>query len=590
MAMCDYLLFGLCPTRPPVATGEHIFGFAEFLAALALLVLVYNSTDPIYRFRIAVAPIPLYLLTFVATAVIGGGSLLTDLWFAQRWPAPAWGVSRAVIQAVLGLGFLLLVLVWTWFAYVRPPKFGRLNAKAFFISVYRATVRGSEKELAAVAAELGRSSASLVRYAAERQFLMPGEKPEKLDAVTSYATQALLTLSNRKLCRHIIESSPVTAIAVMQAASEQKKYRLPLGQFVENITTEALLNSDSILYHEDGYLSGLAGEIQPFTNIMYGDYQLLEGMEHGSPLDLNFRLEMNSEQFEVYCRIALCAFKAYIESGFYGTHSYTIYAALKVVEHQGSRDLYKLDGVEVHYRHDAALRFRLACKFVKDVIDYLDAKEGLRLGRLRTSRNVQYPRDDIFDHLAELMFELIYSASTVAKPSDTAWDIQHNTAWTIFWGMGGEGKALRVIRFKLTRLLFDEIKRLETMPNFKSARMLGLVLNVTGLRGNTKNEHRKHQYAIARVAHDWTRRNYLQLVTQWPLIAENCLSGTISFDEDKKRLVKTYNRGLATEPPREYLDLAPAPRPPAQPKAKSKPKAMAPPPTPVARWGKVQPS
>ena len=41
---------------------------------------------------------------------------------------------------------------------------------------------------------------------------------------------------------------------------EQEKYRISIGQFAANLSTEALINQDFMLYHEDeGYYSGLIG-------------------------------------------------------------------------------------------------------------------------------------------------------------------------------------------------------------------------------------------------------------------------------------------------------------------------------------------
>ena len=54
---CEQTFLGMCL----VATGQQdagIFGFAEFVQAFALFVLVYTVTDTRYRFRISVAPIP----------------------------------------------------------------------------------------------------------------------------------------------------------------------------------------------------------------------------------------------------------------------------------------------------------------------------------------------------------------------------------------------------------------------------------------------------------------------------------------------------------------------------------------------------
>jgi hypothetical protein len=57
-----------------------------------------------------------------------------------------------------------------------------------------------------------------------------------------------------------VASSPGTAIEFFKAMSELEKYQIPIGQFASNVSTEALLNKDSIIYHEaEGYISGFFG-------------------------------------------------------------------------------------------------------------------------------------------------------------------------------------------------------------------------------------------------------------------------------------------------------------------------------------------
>ncbi|MDN8924031.1 hypothetical protein Q0P01_14750, partial [Staphylococcus aureus] len=65
--------------------GMKIFGFSEFLASLALLVVVFTVTDIRYKFRISIAPIPIYKITFVVITLVGLISLITDIWSSAKW-------------------------------------------------------------------------------------------------------------------------------------------------------------------------------------------------------------------------------------------------------------------------------------------------------------------------------------------------------------------------------------------------------------------------------------------------------------------------------------------------------------------------
>lgn len=59
---CDGFVLGICLVKQaPAPTGllTSLFGFPQFISALALLAVVYTVTDVRYRFRLAVAPVSL---------------------------------------------------------------------------------------------------------------------------------------------------------------------------------------------------------------------------------------------------------------------------------------------------------------------------------------------------------------------------------------------------------------------------------------------------------------------------------------------------------------------------------------------------
>ena len=296
-ATCNQELLGICFVTPPTGPEPSIFGFAEFVTALALLIVVYTVSDVRYRFRIATAPIPLFRLTFVFIIIIGFGTLIGDVWFAERWPMPSFLIHQPIWQGLFGILFFSVVIVWTYFSFISPPIFGKFNYRQFTQQLYWLIVKGSDNDLPVIAGELARSATAIVEISgqtrranessAEDQARTP--KPSAAD----YAYELLLLIGNRKLCRHVIASSPVTAIAFFEAMATSRKYHLPIAQFARNISTEAVINKDSILYHEDeGYNSGLIGYLRPFSKTIYGNYPLVEALASnlGSPLDVNYQI------------------------------------------------------------------------------------------------------------------------------------------------------------------------------------------------------------------------------------------------------------------------------------------------------------
>lgn len=564
---CVFTLWGITFVTP--TAHEGLFGFAEFVQALALLAVVYTVTDTRYRFRIAVARIPLLIVTFIVAAVIGAGTLLTDLLFGLQLPLPWFVANQNFWQASLGLLFLLIVMTWIWYAFIRPPTFGKANYKRYLRTLYGFILRGSDNELPAIAAELGRSADALVRFASQNVRIRRANRatpnvPEENDSPGpgDYAREIMLLIGNRKLCRFVISASPGTAIAFFESMTRHGAYLVPLSQFASNITAEALQNTDSVLYHEDhGYNSGLLGYIKPFSKALYGNYELVERLgSTRSPLDVDHeaRWSWGSLQVEAYGRIILLTFKSYLESH-WGAHSYALYRALNDIR-DTCRDAYELDGVvTVPYENEIYARLREAVSFFTELVNALNEYPDGFATVLRKSGDPNRPRDnDMYDHIAESMFEIIFCASHVASPVDTCWSVQYGTVWSAF-SRRLKGKSGQIIGIKLRRLLYDEIMRFNDWPNYKSARILGICLNVMGLTIGAKKSFPSDEYALRKAVLTWTKKNFMKIKAGYPDVANACLMGSITFDETGPRLVKSFAKRLSGEVPQEYLELDPAP-------------------------------
>jgi hypothetical protein len=312
---CSYELLNVCFTQASSQGAASFFGFAEFIGAFALLAIVFTIADVQYRFRVSVSPIPLHRITFWAITVIGFGTLITDLWIAQKWlviyvPVMTYGL----IQGLFAAGFLTTALAWLYFAFLKPPVFSKWNSKRYGQVLFNYLLRGSDSELPVIATEVSRSAESLMEIFANHraEFWKQKEKQERGEMVVAnpgnYACDIMEMIGNRKFCKHVVSASPETAIRLIQAAANSNVFDAPIGQFAKNITTEAIKNPDSSLYHEDSrYQSGLFGDLRPFTQAIYGSYDLVEGLGskfHSSPLDLDYGIarDWTSAQLEAYSR------------------------------------------------------------------------------------------------------------------------------------------------------------------------------------------------------------------------------------------------------------------------------------------------
>ena len=210
---CDQTYLGICFVTPSNNSASSIFGFSDFITALALLLVVYTITDVRFRFRIGIAPQPLPSLTFYLIGILGSAVLLTDVWVAEGWPVPM-VYAQSTWRGLLGAFFLLLPMTWLYYGYIRPPVFDKDNYKKFGQVLYGIILKGSDSELSVIANELARSAPSLVALCRpiqrKRRNDIEGNGEDRHEPdVSDYAHDLLLLLANRKLCRHILASSPI---------------------------------------------------------------------------------------------------------------------------------------------------------------------------------------------------------------------------------------------------------------------------------------------------------------------------------------------------------------------------------------------
>lgn len=547
---------------PLDANAPKFFGFSEFLAALALMVLAWTIADMRYRFRVRTTPLPLQGVTFAVLAAVGVLTLLTDLWRAEQWLVPRGNLlTPSEWQAFLGGLFLLTFLTWAWFAFIRPPFYGKWNAERYAQTLYRVILKGSPSELSVIADEFAYSAKSLIRYAtAGRGLKNYSEKSSKEPPkVTAYADEILLLIADKRFCRAIVESSPGTALAVFHEIGEAKKYGVKVEIFAKNIVNEALANKDSFLFHEvEGYESGLIGYIKPLSQAMFSNHQMVEAI--GTLLDPDIRDQgkWDATQWKAYCRVVLMTLRDYVEKDS-GNHSFVLYRAKGYIEKAAS-DLYKLDGVaNSAWDEDVQARLRVVVEFIKDAVEVLEKKGVPEHLQLRDRKRRDVRTGTFYDHLASMIFEVIFLASAVGSPVSLCWWVQYGSVWSELFNFSSlDGTAAKVVKFKARRLIYDEVTRMKRFPNFKGARILGFCLNVMGFTASDKDDYYHDSKALQKAILSWTKKNYAWLHSYNPRVAEACLVDSITYDAGHLRLVRTSPaEGLRREPNYVYFDVDP---------------------------------
>jgi hypothetical protein len=543
-------------------SAPKIFGFSEFLAGLALMVLAWTLADVRYRFRISTAAIPLYGSTFAIMAAVGASTLLTDVWRAQGWLVPKVRfINPASWQALLAGTYFLTFLVWAFFAFIKPATFSKWNAKRFAQTLFGVIVKGSPLESAVVANELRASAKSIVFNATGDTGPMsfpPGSEArmKKPSRAERYANDIPSLIADRRFCRAIVESAPSAAWAFFEEMGEQKKYGIQIQRFANNIVNEALENKNSFLYHETaGYESGLIGSYKPICQAIFSNYQMVECI--GSVLDTDFlsRSKWDSDQWEAYCRVVLITLHDYVEKRNTG-HSYVLYRALTDIKNALS-DLSRLNGAEAtRWTDDVWARLRVVVKFIEDAVGILEKNGAPADRRGRDNRRVPQRSKSMYDHVANLIHDVIFEASYVKSPRDLSWSIQHNALWGELFNFGRlDGPAGKLVKRKVCRLLYDDILEMNRLPNFMGANILGFCINVMGLQLGNRDYYRDSR-AFHRAILIWTRKNFARIYDFDPRVAEACLVDGITYDFASHRIVKTYPAGLGQRTGEsEYLDI-----------------------------------
>jgi hypothetical protein len=549
-ALSVWRQFEIVPTKG--LPSSSIFGFSEFLAVLALLLVVLTASDFRYRYRLSLAVPDLRRLGFWLALLIGVLLLGTDVWFDNGRPTIRLLSNPNNIKAALALAFLLYVFRVIYVAVLQPPRFTARNAKRFFEANYWFIHEGNPDRLQVVAQETGRSLHSIVASAA-RAMPRSARQQGLLPNMNDYATNFLLLIGDGRFCRVVVDKVPSFAIECFQNVQKVATPQLQIFQFVRNIGQEFIRNTGSSFYQEEsGFQSGLMGYGKPTTKVIFGDFGFIErcASEGASPLETEYA-ELKSytgKQLQGYVRAALVFFEAYLNEtkGYAIPHSFALARLMSSLEYAVSGLRPVDDGTSQNYPQLSAVM-----DFIKGALK-LATKLAPRPATLRISTGV--PRD-VYDHLAYLVFDVIFGATAVSSPTWLAWDVQYVSVWSAIFGFSG-GEANRIVAFKVRRLMYDDIKKMDRFVNFKGARILGYALYVFGLTPVQRHDsHGKWMFPLQKVVLRWTKRNYRRLLSDSPPVANACLVGSLSYDDGHGRLVKTIDGDQRRPPVQEYLEL-----------------------------------
>lgn len=561
--VCNFIWLGICFEPAASGASDPIFGIADFLATVAIFVVAYGLSEPRYKFRAAASTLADTHLLFGATLVSGVILLVSSVWFSLELPIPVKLNNPLIFQATIA-GLLIAVLAfWMFRTFVKPPRFSRRNAIPFSRQVYFSITDGDEAKLLAAAHEIGRSAEILVREASRldvRRNLIKGGFEDYRPETSQIAYDILGLLGDRRFCRIVAQKSPWVAAEIFRTAAEDGIDVRPLVPFARNVSDEFFLDENSAIHHEgDGYYSGLIGHLKPITTAFFGNSDLIERLarHNGSPLELMWLSHglWKIASWETYSRVALLYLRDSLKKGQGAYVNFGLSQIFSGYEHI-CNDIHRVDEMtdRDYYQSLEFQKFQNAIDFIRDIIALLDKNKvfGARQPEMRHDRP---DMDNIYNQLAKLALELMGGAGSVLTSDFRGWTVQHNTLWVNLMREYEESPARAVFRARLQRLIWTEISQMERMPNYGGARILAVCLNTMGFRLDIKVHKPVATRALKRMVLTWVRTNFLTLHREYPDVARACIGGTITFDQENGRLVKTYRGSLGKEPAREFLEL-----------------------------------
>jgi hypothetical protein len=535
-----YCIGSVCFEHPnPSGSYQEIFGFEEYLAALALFVVLYTTAEFRFKFRISVAPSRLRRNTFALLIVIGLGAIVAETWTAEAWPTPRFcGLNRHTWQLALGVAFFLSLLTWLYYAFIRPTLFSHRNASFFYNEVYSILRRGNEQELAELGDELARSARRIVETASEL-----GPTAESSSIASLYAHDILLIIADRKFCRQIVRTSPGTAYAFFSALdSANGQVPRAIGPFSQALSAEAIINQESFVYREtEPYPVGGLAKIYPVTDVLYGDFRAIHTLSPYSAVDLRYDeySRWRAKEWGAFCRVILITFRSYVRSS-PGSHPAPLFGAI----HQLESAMFEIAKAENYsgVQSEGSERVGAIVTFIKRVFEEID--EAGTLNDLLGG-----PGNDLIINIAELCANLIMHAGRVEGTQQTLWWIHHNMIWGELVERFGhnESPAHRAFLARLFKELKSEIWKLSEFPNYKGAPMLGFLLHVLNVEGDIPQEgYRAESRQLTRWVRQWVQKHFWSVYLADRDVAQAAMIGPLSLDLERGRIVYTHHGRLPT--------------------------------------------
>jgi len=536
---------------------------SAFIGIIAFAVAVFTLASPKYQFRQATALLPFRTVFFVVLVISAVFTILIEAFVMYGVKFPAFFKPNTA-NYFIAVAIAFLILYWMKISFIWPPKFSRLTAGRFGRQAFVFITNGNREDLLAVAQELMREFPRLISHSPVIKNPYIDEKePLKLTAAQGYANDIFLLIADPRFCKVVADEIPILPARLCEEMVHLKRFDAPAHRFIRRIVIELLGKPGSALFVENEWLAqSFAGEVKPITRSIFYYWHLLEKFERGleSPLALDYPHARNwdTDTWRVYFGLAL----EYVRGLTSSTHrnsnvrgvDFILQTTQVAYQEIGNLERYE-NSFDPHnpYWHASEANDFLT-EFVK-----IFSESGEHVYFVRTDRH--FYGHDLSSRVARLLNEAVLKASLVNTKEFRMWQIQHNLIWnSIQRQLDSDTKIWKMVRRKLRRLIWDEVKEMDHFPNHKGAIYIRFCLNVLGFydeKVHRRDSLKKDSWVLAKVVSEWVAKNYQTIVESHPPVAEAMLPADIVYDPEKQVLVRTKENPLTGIPRVKELPLNP---------------------------------
>ena len=456
---------------------------SAFIGIIAFAIAVFTLSSPKYQFRQATALLPFRTVFFMILVISAVITILIETFVMYSIKFPAFFEPNTA-NYIIAIAITFLVLYWMKICFIWPPKFSRFTAGKFARQAFFFITNGNKEELLALAQELMREFPRLVSHSPvlnNARFYK--EKHRKLREAEGCANDIFLLIADPRFCAVVAGEIPIFPARLCEEMVRLKRFDAPAHRAIRRIVIELLGKPGSALFVENERLAqSFAGEVKPITRSIFYNWHLLEKFERGleSPLALNYPYARNwdTDTWRVYFGLALEYVRGLTSSTHRNSNVQGVDFILQTTEmaYQEIGDLEKYENSFDPY--NPYWHAREANNFLTEFVKIF-SESGEHVYFVRTDRH--FYGHDLSSRVARLLNEAVFKASLVNTNEFRMWQIQHNLIWnSIQRQLDPDTEIWKMVRRKLRRLIWDEVKEMDHIPNHKGAIYVRFCLNVLG--------------------------------------------------------------------------------------------------------------